>query len=649
MDLLKSLLETNPEIEEIDLSGQGITDLGEVLPALALFSDMKRLNLRGCGLMDLPEDLGALEKTEVLDLRGNELREGEELIESLRTMPVLREVMMTSLGEQTLKQLRRQLPGVTVSCQSTGFEDIVEVGTVEDEDQLDIFPKEEIELVATLYDDIRDLGQKRYPATAWKVDFGEFIANLAQETSAALKSAPTPTLAETIRLRARRKLFDCCADELIAVTASVQPELARLWERLVTVKEEVAESGLQAWEKGTGIENARGKGQEQVERLRKEWLEEKEELMLELEGLKEENQKYLDAIIRHSKSSAEAALGPSTRSPEVRQPSALSISSSPGRQLSLNQLKEFIEEVYQAKIKFDQRCVEARLAIEHLSDFLKTHLTHKFGLKSLRQEWLAGVWQAIDRYADEDNDVAVFGKIVRNECDEDFRFVQMQVKETATQLLRLFLREKFPLKSASGLESLLNARINGQLAEEEWVHVVTYMYNETDALLLVSLIRELMQQRNVQSPQAGKQLRLSREEVMLNREKERALRSRIPFAELLKILLDFQLKGHEKFLQGFLRRFESADRDEDGYLNEKEFRELAESLEMGLSSADMERLLQLIDPYDYQKINFSQCVSLFTNVSASQETVVADESEPGKLVSVLQKLAISESDGFNIE
>ena len=369
----------------------------------------------------------------------------------------------------------------------------------------------------------------------------------------------------------------------------------------------------------------------------------------EVESLKEENRKYLDVIIKHSKTSAEAALRSNlTPSPDVRQPSSMS-TNSPARSLSINQLKEFIDELYQAKVKFDQRCVDSRLAIETLADFVKTHLTHKFGLKSLRQEWLAGVWQAVDRYSDEDNDVAVFGKILRSECDEEFRFVQMQVKETATQLLRLFLRDKFPLKTASGLESMLKARMEGQLAEEEWMHVVTYMYNETDAMLLVSLIRDLVQQRTISSPQGGKQLRLSREEMIQNRERERLLRSKIAYADLLKILLDFQLKGHEKFLQGFLRRFRAADIDSDGYINEKEFRELAESMEMNLGVEDLERLLQLVDPFDYQKINFSQCVSLFTNVKVTQETVVADEREPGKLVSILQKLAISESDGFNLE
>ena len=34
------------------------------------------------------------------------------------------------------------------------------------------------------------------------------------------------------------------------------------------------------------------------------------------------------------------------------------------------------------------------------------------------------------KYSKDDNDIAVFGKILRNECDEEFRFVQIQVKNT---------------------------------------------------------------------------------------------------------------------------------------------------------------------------------------------------------------------------
>jgi len=53
-----------------------------------------------------------------------------------------------------------------------------------------------------------------------------------------------------------------------------------------------------------------------------------------------------------------------------------------------------------------------------------TFLNQKYGLKNLIIEWATSIINALKKYAGEDNDVAVFGKILRNECDEEFRFVQ---------------------------------------------------------------------------------------------------------------------------------------------------------------------------------------------------------------------------------
>lgn len=40
--------------------------------------------------------------------------------------------------------------------------------------------------------------------------------------------------------------------------------------------------------------------------------------------------------------------------------------------------------------------------------------------------------------------MALFGKILRSECDEEFRYIQQTVKETVIALLRALYREKFP-------------------------------------------------------------------------------------------------------------------------------------------------------------------------------------------------------------
>ena len=52
-----------------------------------------------------------------------------------------------------------------------------------------------------------------------------------------------------------------------------------------------------------------------------------------------------------------------------------------------------------------------------------TFLNQKYGLKNLIIEWATAIINGIRKYDNEDNDIAVFGKILRNESDEEFRFV----------------------------------------------------------------------------------------------------------------------------------------------------------------------------------------------------------------------------------
>lgn len=75
-----------------------------------------------------------------------------------------------------------------------------------------------------------------------------------------------------------------------------------------------------------------------------------------------------------------------------------------------------------------------------------TYLNQRYGLKSLIIEWVAAIINGIKTYLKQDHDVALFGKILKNECDEEFRFIQTHVKETLVGLLRSLLRERFPLK-----------------------------------------------------------------------------------------------------------------------------------------------------------------------------------------------------------
>ena len=80
-----------------------------------------------------------------------------------------------------------------------------------------------------------------------------------------------------------------------------------------------------------------------------------------------------------------------------------------------------------------------------------TYLVQKYGLKSLIVEWATAIINGVRAYSRDDHEVALFAKVLKNECDEEFRFIQVHVKATLEQVLKQVYREKHPLKSEKDL------------------------------------------------------------------------------------------------------------------------------------------------------------------------------------------------------
>jgi hypothetical protein len=89
------------------------------------------------------------------------------------------------------------------------------------------------------------------------------------------------------------------------------------------------------------------------------------------------------------------------------------------RQLSLRQLKDIIGEIYVQKVKYDEKCLDSRVPRETMEQFMFTFLNQKYGLKSLIIEWASSIVNGIKKYS-KDHEINLFGKILRNEFDEEF-------------------------------------------------------------------------------------------------------------------------------------------------------------------------------------------------------------------------------------
>merc|ERR1719238_1078701 len=130
-----------------------------------------------------------------------------------------------------------------------------------------------------------------------------------------------------------------------------------------------------------------------------------------------------------------------------------------------------------------------------MEQHMYTYLNQRYGLKHLILEWATAIIQGVKKYTADDNDVAVFGKILRNEIDEEFRFVQRQLKETVHELLRVYLKGKYPLKGDEEISQMLRKRINATVSHDEWVDIVKYMYNTEDSVSIIMRVEDVLKQR----------------------------------------------------------------------------------------------------------------------------------------------------------
>ena len=153
--------------------------------------------------------------------------------------------------------------------------------------------------------------------------------------------------------------------------------------------------------------------------------------------------------------------------------------------LPLKQLKDIIADIYNQKLKFDLKSRESGLPIETMEQFMYTYLVQKYGLRSLIVEWATAIINGVRAHCREDHEVALFSLILKNECDEQFRYLQLHVRHSMEQILKASYREKFPQKSEKDLQTLMDNLKKkggmGQIEEMHWRRVIKSMYDQKDA------------------------------------------------------------------------------------------------------------------------------------------------------------------------
>merc|ERR1712166_483332 len=303
------------------------------------------------------------------------------------------------------------------------------------------------------------------------------------------------------------------------------------------------------------------------------------------------------------------------------------------RVLSRGKLIEVIHEICASKSKFDKKCSEGKLARETMEQHLYTFLYQKYGLRSLMIDWASAIIKGIKVYQADDIWGGAFGKILRNELNEDFRFVLQELEREIDRLIIDYLRAKNSLKSDA-----YNMRMAKKSRESEvpmdhgmWVDIIKHLYDDDDALKVISQVLEACAgnaDEEVDEEELGED---GAEAAVVQPEPKAAGLARSIFGkdtpaamdiwhdDLVAEVLGCQLQAQQRYLSKFLQLFRRFDSDRNGILNEQEFRQLLSSLG-SRSERELFQCVKDIDPHNHQSISFSECVNSLSEELAAMSS-----------------------------
>ena len=140
--------------------------------------------------------------------------------------------------------------------------------------------------------------------------------------------------------------------------------------------------------------------------------------------------------------------------------------------ISLKALKDFMNELYLSKSNYDLKCLKYNLPKETLEEHMYTFLNKKYGLKNLIIEWARNIINGIKYYSRKDSFVLLFGKILRNEQEEDARIIIERVANSIEELLLYYIKRQNPLKSINEIGRIFEMKKKSELFEEEWKGII---------------------------------------------------------------------------------------------------------------------------------------------------------------------------------
>ena len=658
--LLENLYQKNPNANKLELSNCNLTDLSKILP---------------------------FKKTISLDIRNNNFQNFEEIVSNLTKFSNLTDLKIDLTDQNQVLLILSQIPKL-ILLNGKSTKDAINIIDVDEKDIDEISLQNELPFYTEIVKKLNEINENE----EFVKNFQKKIYDEAENVKNNLNNNNVPNyIYANIVIQSQINLERNLSEYFLSKLDEKMKEIGKILfesvfnsaEKIIKIvnilfpkieeKTEILRNQLEdAWK--TIDENSI------YEQKFKDLFKEKELLNNEnnlinnkLKKLENENKLMTEKLIKNARdiftkskennqnennqNSNQNSTENNQNSAEISNSSNLPIAP---RILTIKNTKDIMNEIYQSKSNYDKKCFENKLPRETMEQHMYTFLNQKYGLKNLIIEWASSIINAIKIYSSEDSDINLFGKILRNEQEEDSRLILMKLRNTIVELLEYYLKSKNPLKNSSEIKKMLEKKKDGILTEEEWKGIVYYIYTNDDAQVIenkiasfinknknvgnnftdavVSTHSNLFTNQNVLNTVGNSKnvnKKLTREEIFnLNKLNEEM---NINFKDFLKLVSDYQIKSREKYLKNFVKLFRKFDVDSDGILNENEFINLIKNIPYCQNNIDefTFKFLSIIDPFNNKKITFSECVSLF-----SMEII--NENNNNNQMSLLDKICMSE-------
>jgi hypothetical protein len=177
---------------------------------------------------------------------------------------------------------------------------------------------------------------------------------------------------------------------------------------------------------------------EEYTNLKKLYKKEKELYNLKIEKLQKENKQITDSLIKKGIDLSSSLNNLNLNNSNISQKTndnnkneigidATFLGLAGAKILTIKQMHDFINELYESKMEYDKVCSENHLKKESMEHYMYKFLNNKYGLKNLVIEWSSSIITGIKMYSSSDSDINLFSKILKNKIEEGQKLVVLKL------------------------------------------------------------------------------------------------------------------------------------------------------------------------------------------------------------------------------